>query len=227
MATIVVTRHRSADGRRGEHRQALRRARSRSARPGARSARVSSRQAVKYTTRSWWRTARRSHDGAGAVLAGSAGLPRSRTSASAPGARSGESAAGEPLARVAGAGVPGDDQRAAEGVPQGAGSVRGQPLQRPARPRRADGTVSGPRRGANATDRVRGRRGRSPTHRRAPAGAGQTVRSSEHARAVGEGGARRVHDRPCVSAQDQPAARPAGARRARKAQRRRGSARQP
>jgi hypothetical protein len=52
-------------------------------------------------------------------------------------------------------------------------------------------------------------------HRQAPVGAGQTIRSAEHARLPRAGRAGRVHDREGLPAQGQPAAERGGAERAR------------
>ena len=92
--------------------------------------------AIKYLTRSWWRSAQVDDDGRGASARWIAGASRSPTSADGPDGTVGELGAGEPLRRVAGRGLPGADRGRAQGVALGAGRLRGQPLQRPARPRR-------------------------------------------------------------------------------------------
>jgi transposase len=105
--------------------------------------------AIKYITNSWWRSARIT-----TMAEAQASLDR-RGGRPAPAVgRHGRPARRRRAAAIAAGGrLPGDHSRRAQGVAVRLGRLRGQPLQRPARPRRAhvDGDLPGRR--TNAADR--------------------------------------------------------------------------
>ncbi len=138
--------------------------------------------AVGYLTRSWWRSA------PVATPAQAQARPRPllrddrrrQASAGRHGRLGGRRRA---VALAAGVAVPRRAGGGARGRRQGAGQLRGQPLQRPAGAARAGGDSRGLPRRAQRRDRLR-HWTKGARHRRAPAGAAQTIRDAEHSRAL-------------------------------------------
>ena len=143
-----------------------------------------------------------------------AGASRSPTSAARPGGTVGELGAGEPLRALPAAAYPA--LIAVERKASRSALVAFEGNRYSVAPGYAARTVTVRARVGEPLLRILSAAGELvATHRRAPAGAGQTIRSAEHAAAARAGGPGRVHDRPRLPAQGQPAARPGRARRAR------------
>ncbi len=159
--------------------------------------------AVKYATKSWWRTA-----AVTSLAEAQQSLDcwsRGRRPTLTAGRNSRRARHGRAAQGVAGVGLPGADQRSARSVTHGTGCLRRQPLQRPAGLRRPDrdDPDAGQRTGTADPVGQRGEDRDAPSHARQRSDDPQ----QRTRRAAGEGGASGIHHGPCVSEQGQPATR--------------------
>ena len=169
--------------------------------------------AVKYTTKSWWRTAAVS-----SPAEAQASLDRWSLEVadrrSRPGGTVGEIGCGEPLRALPALAYPAMIAVQRRASRSALVAFEAEPLQRSARARRTDGDGPGKGRGARPADRVDRRRDRRDTPPR-PGRHRADDPNLRARRAAAAGSARRVHYRPCVPDKGEPAARERSARSAR------------
>jgi len=166
-------------------------------------------KAIQYLTRSWWRTARASSPAEAQVSLDcwSARVADQRERA---GQTVGEVGGTEPLRALPALAYPAVITVERTASRSALVSFDAKPLQRPARPGRPHRDGPGEGRRSTGPDRLCGRRDRrDPPPRAAQRGADDPHQRAR--RAAREGRARRVHDRPRLPTQGQPAARPASA----------------
>ena len=172
--------------------------------------------AIKYMTRSWWRSARSPRSAEAQAIAGPLVRRGRRPRAAAAAATVAELGAAEPLRALPAAAYPALIAVERKASRSALVAFEGNRYSVAARPRPAARVTVHARVGEpHPADRLRRRASCVATHRRAPAGAGQTVRSRRARRGARAGRAGRVHDRARLPAQGQPAARRRRAGRAR------------